>query len=213
MIPILTTIVNWLANNFKLVAVGIIILLVATIFVQDRKLEQQAEEINRVTANVRAYEEIANAEKDNTRVLQLTVNELKHSNDSLIKQASQLQKELKIKDKNLNQITVINTEGRDSVQTVIKYKHPDFNEILKLNDLTTITVTRKDSILKAKLHILNSQFLFVEEKKEYKNQYKNGWIRFWHFDWKRIRIKKYQIKNSNELIKVTDTRVIEVNNN
>ena len=47
-------------------------------------------------------------------------------------------------------------------------------------------------------------------KKEYKNFYKNGWVRFWHFDWRRIRIKKYQVVNSNPLIKVTDTRVIEI---
>ena len=50
----------------------------------------------------------------------------------------------------------------------------------------------------------------VEEKKEYRNKYKNGWVRFWHFDWKRIRTKKYQIVNSNPIIKVTDTRVIEL---
>lgn len=33
---------------------------------------------------------------------------------------------------------------------------------------------------------------------------------FFHFDWKKIRTKKYQIVNSNPIIKVTDTRVIEL---
>ena len=71
-------------------------------------------------------------------------------------------------------------------------------------------VSRKDSILKATLDIKNQQILFVEEKKEYKNKYRNAFVRFFHFDWKRIRTKKYQIVNSNPIIKVTDTRIIEL---
>nr|DAN50999.1 MAG TPA: hypothetical protein [Crassvirales sp.] len=33
-----------------------------------------------------------------------------------------------------------------------------------------------------------------------------------HFDWKKDRVRKYQIHNSNNLIRVTDTRVVEVTN-
>ena len=86
----------------------------------------------------------------------------------------------------------------------------DFNKELKLNDLTTIIVSRKDSILTAKIDIKNQQTIFVTENKEYKNTYKNWLVRFFHFDFKKIHIKNYQIVNSNPLIKVTDTRVIEI---
>ena len=96
------------------------------------------------------------------------------------------------------------------MKTVIKVFNYLINEELKLNDLTTIIVSRKDSILTAKIDIKNQQIIFVEDKKEYKNRYKNGWVRFWHFDWKKIHVKNYQIVNSNPLIKVTDTRIIEL---
>lgn len=209
MIPILS-IINWCRKNFKVVAVGLISLLIATIFVQHNQLQKKDTEINRITSNVRTYQDIVSNNQNNNRTLQLTIEELNHSNDSLLLQLKQTQKELKIKDKNLTNASVINTEIKDSVKTVIKKEAIDFKEELKLNPLTTIIVERKDSILTAKIDLKNQQTILIYKKKEYKNLYKNGWVRFWHFDWRRIRIKKYQVVNSNPLIKVTDTRVIEI---
>lgn len=209
MIPVIS-VVNWLRKNFKVVAVGLVSLLIATIFYQHNQLQNKNREIDRITDNIRAYEEIASNAQDNSRVLQLTIDELNHSKDSLIQQVNKVKKELKIKDKNLTDASVINTEINDSVKTVIKEKLIDFNEELKLNDLTTIIVSRKDSILTAKIDIKNQQIIFVEDKKEYKRFYKNWLLRFFHFDFKKVRIKNYQIVNSNPLIKVTDTRIIEL---
>lgn len=209
MIPVIS-VVNWLRKNFKVVAVGLVSLLIATIFYQHNQLQNKNREIDRITNNIRAYEEIASNAQDNSRVLQLTIDELNYSKDSLIQQVNKVKKELKIKDKNLTDASVINTEINDSVKTVIKEKLIDFNEELKLNDLTTIIVSRKDSILTAKIDIKNQQIIFVEDKKEYKRFYKNWLLRFFHFDFKKVRIKNYQIVNSNPLIKVTDTRIIEL---
>lgn len=209
MIPVIS-VVNWLRKNFKVVAVGLVSLLIATIFYQHNQLQNKNREIDRITNNIRAYEEIASNAQDNSRVLQLTIDELNHSKDSLIQQVNKVKKELKIKDKNLTDASVINTQINDSVKTVIKEKLIDFNEELKLNDLTTIIVSRKDSILTAKIDIKNQQIIFVEDKKEYKRFYKNWLLRFFHFDFKKVRIKNYQIVNSNPLIKVADTRIIEL---
>ncbi len=209
MIPILS-IINWCRKNFKVVAVGLISLLIATIFIQHNQLQEKNAELNRATSNVRAYQDLVSNNQERNRTLQLTIEELNHSNDSLLLQLKQTQKELKIKDKNLTDASVINTEIKDSVKTVIKKEAIDFKEELKLNPLTTIIVERKDSILTAKIDLKNQQTILIYKKKEYKNFYKNGWVRFWHFDWRRIRIKKYQVVNSNPLIKVTDTRVIEI---
>ena len=210
MIPILNQLVNWFTRNFRAVAVGLVSLLIATVFVQNHQLQKKNKEIDRITNNVRAYEQLASQKEQLNRVLQLTIEELNTSNDSLLKEAKDAQKKLKIKDKNLTNVNVINTEIKDSVRTIIKHKLIDFDEELKINPLTTIIVSRKDSILKATLDVKNQQILFVEEKKEYKNKYRNGFVRFFHFDWKRIRTKKYQIINSNPIIKVTNTRVIEL---
>ena len=209
MIPILS-IINWCRKNFKVVAVGLIGLLITTIFVQHNQLQKKDTEINRITSNVRTYQDIVSNNQNNNRTLQLTIEELNHSNDSLLLQLKQTQKELKIKDKNLTDASVINTEIKDSVKTVIKKEAIDFKEELKLNPLTTIIVERKDSILTAKIDLKNQQTILIYKKKEYKNFYKSSWVRFWHFDWKRIETKEYQIVNTNPLIKVTGTRIVEV---
>ena len=208
---LLRRIVNQFTNNIRLVTIGIITLLTVTIFVQSHQLNNKNKEIDRLTNNIQAYEQLATSSEQNNRVLQLTINELNNSKDSLIQQVNEVKKELKVKDKNLTQAQVINTIIKDTITKVIT-KDRDFDTELKLNPLTTIKVTRTDSILTAKIDIQNQQILFVEEKKVYKNKYKNGWVRFWHFDFKKIRIRQYQIENSNPLIKVTDTRIIEVNN-
>ena len=210
MITVLLKVVNRFAKYYKIVAVGLVSLLIATIFIQNHKLQKLNKEIDRVTNNLRSYEESASDLTKRNRVLQLTIDELNTSQDSLIQQVNETKKKLKIKDKNLTNVSVINTEIKDSVKTVIKHKLVDFKEELKLNELTTIIVSRKDSILKAKLDITNQQIIFVENKREYRNKYKNGWVRFWHFDFKKITTRQYHIENSNPLIKVTDTRVIEV---
>lgn len=209
MIPMLS-IINWCRKNFKVVAVGLISLLIATIFVQHNQLQKKDTEINRITSNIRTYQDIVSNNQNNNRTLQLTIEELNHSNDSLLLQLKQTQKELKIKDKNLTDASVINTEIKDSVKTVIKKEAIDFKEELKLNPLTTIIVERKDSILTAKIDLKNQQTILIYKKKEYKNFYKSSWVRFWHFDWKKIETKEYQIVNTNPLIKVTGTRIVEV---
>lgn len=177
MIPILNQLVNWFTRNFRAVAVGLVSLLIATVFVQNHQLQKKNKEIDRITNNVRAYEQLASQKEQLNRVLQLTIEELNTSNDSLLKETKDAQKKLKIKDKNLTNINVINTEIKDSVRTIIKHKLIDFDEELKINPLTTIIVSRKDSILKATLDIKNQQILFVEEKKEYKNKYRNAFVR------------------------------------
>lgn len=209
MIPVIS-VVNWLRKNFKVVAVGLVSLLIATIFIQHNQLQEKNAELNRATSNVRAYQNLVSNNQERNRTLQLTIEELNHSNDSLLLQLKQTQKELKIKDKNLTDASVINTEIKDSVKTVIKKEAIDFEEELKLNPLTTIIVRRKDSILTAKIDLKNQQTILIYKKKQYKNFYKNSWVRFWHFDWKKIETKEYQIVNTNPLIKVTGTRIVEV---
>ena len=211
MILIIKRIVNWLTNNIRLVTIGIISLLTVTIFVLGGQLKDKQNEIDRLSNNIQAYEQLVTNKEQTNTVLQLTINELNNSKDSLIQEIQQTKKKLNVKNKNLVQAQVINTVIKDTVTKVITVDR-NFNETLKINPLTTIKVSRTDSILTAKIDIQNQQILFIEEKKVYKNKYKNGWIRFWHFDWKKIRVRKYQIENSNPLIRVLETRIVEINN-
>lgn len=190
-------------------AVIIIIGLTAFCFYQNKRIKVLDIELGQVTNNYEYYQSLTGKLKEQNRTLQLSIADLNNANDSLLQNALEVQKELKIKDKNLQQIQVIDTQMKDTVTQIIT-KDVNFKEELKLNPLTTIIIERKDSILTAILDLRNSQILFVEEKKQYRNKYKNGFQRFLHFDWKKDRVRKYQIHNSNNLIKVTDTRVVEV---
>lgn len=190
-------------------AVIIIIGLTAFCFYQNKRINVLDTELGQVTNNYEYYQSLTGKLKEQNRTLQLSIADLNNANDSLLQNALEVQKKLKIKDKNLQQIQVINTQMKDTVTQIIT-KDINFKEELKLNPLTTIIIERKDSILTAILDLRNSQILFVEEKKQYRNKYKNGFQRFLHFDWKKDRVRKYQIQNSNSLIKVTDTRVVEV---
>lgn len=197
-------------NIFTKLLLAAVLALGLTCVWQGNKIKTQDARISQIYNNYKYYEsQFNNTEKQN-RVLQLTVNELKLSKDSLVQAINKAKKELKVKDQNLKEAHVINTEMKDTTTVKIITKEVDFTKELKLNSLTTITVSRKDAILTTILDLKNQQILIVEEKKEYRNKYKNGWQRFWHFDWKKDRVQKYQIKNTNDLIKVTDTRVIKM---
>lgn len=200
-------------NIFTKLLLAAVLALGLTCVWQGNKIKTQDARISQIYNNYKYYEsQFNNTEKQN-RVLQLTVNELKLSKDSLVQAINKAKKELKVKDQNLKEAHVINTEMKDTTTVKIITKEVDFTKELKLNSLTTITVSRKDSILTTILDLKNQQILIVEEKKEYRNKYKNGFIRFLHFDWKRDKVKKYSIINSNPLIKVTDTRVLEIPKN
>lgn len=197
-------------NVFTKLLLAAVLALGLTCVWQGNKIKTQDARISQIYNNYKYYESQFNDTEKENRVLQLTVNELKRSKDSLVQAVNKAKKELKVKDQNLKEAHVINTEMKDTTTVKIITKEVDFTKELKLNSLTTITVSRKDSILTTILDLKNQQILIVEEKKEYRNKYKNGFVRFLHFDWKRDKVKKYSIINSNPLIKVTDTRVLEI---
>lgn len=209
MFPILK-IVNWFTKNFKVVAVSFIMLLAAISFYMHNQLEYKDKQINALQNNIEFYQSVSENERSRNIVLQTTVDELNQSKDSLLQQITKIQKQLDIKNKNLISTNVINTQIKDSIKTIIKPIDRDFIKELNLNQLTTIIVSRIDSTLSVKLDLQNQQILFIEDTKEYKKKYKNGFIRFLHLDWRKKHVRKYNIYNSNDLIKITDSRIVEI---
>lgn len=208
MITAIISVVNWLAEHFKALTIGFICILSVSAFFMYRQLQKKDKEIARLSNNSEYYASLFDASNKENRTLQLTIADLNTSRDSIVQQLNETKKKLKVKDKNLVQAQVINTHIKDSAKVIVK--DVNFTQELKLNDLTTIIVSRKDSILKATLDLKNQQTLFVEEKKQYRNKYKTWISRFFHFDFKKDVHRKYTIDNSNKLIKVTDTRIIEI---
>ena len=192
----------------------LIIVAFSLLFINNIRLQNKVNSLDKELArsinNASTWENIANSNIDNNNTLELTIQEYKNSNDSLIKVINDQQEKLKIKDNQLRQVTSTETIIRDTIVEKIPINDTNFTIELKPNQLTTITVSRKDSIFTHTMEILNRQDLFIYTKKVYRNQYKNFFQRLIHFDFKKDRINKYQIVNSNDLIKVIDTRVINI---
>lgn len=192
----------------------LIIIAFSLLFINNIRLQNKVNSLDKELArsinNASTWENIANSNIDNNNTLELTIQEYKNSNDSLIRIINDQQEKLKIKDNQLHQVTSTETVIRDTIVEKIPINDTDFTIELKPNQLTTITVSRKDSILTHTMEILNRQDLFIYTKKVYRNQYKNFFQRLIHFDFKKDKINKYQIVNSNDLIKVIDTRVINI---
>ena len=192
----------------------LIIIAFSLLFINNIRLQNKVNSLDKELArsinNASTWENIANSNIDNNNTLKLTIQEYKNSNDSLIKVINDQQEKLNIKDNQLYQIASTETVIRDTIVEKIPINDTDFTIELKPNQLTTITVSRKDSIFTHTMEILNRQDLFIYTKKVYRNQYKNFFQRLIHFDFKKDKINKYQIVNSNDLIKVIDTRVINI---
>ena len=200
--------INWFKRNFNTIAVIIIGIFTAIFVFQRNQLEKKNAEISRLDNNIIYYQQLNDSTQNNNRMLILTIDELKHSKDSVINDLNNTRKELKIKDKELQLAS--SQEQQIKLDTTIIVKENNFKQEIKPNNLTTLLIEKKDSILTAKLDIKNQQTLFISNKREYKNQYKNWFCRLFNFDFKKHNIYKYNIVNSNDLIKVTDTRVIQI---
>lgn len=172
--------------------------------------EKAQEELQKLSNNLVYYQNLTSNIETENRTLQLTVDQLQNSRDSVINKLSEQAKQLDIKDKELVQAQYQKQLVKDSIKVIVHETNINFKEVLKMNEQTFITVSRTDSILDVKLDLTNEQFLYIKKKKVYRNQYKNGWVRFWHFDWKKVEVNEYQIHNSNPIIKVKETRVIEL---
>lgn len=216
MIPVLISlaknkilqVVSWFKKYYKIIAVIVISILTAILFYQHDQLQKKNLEIDRVTNNYEFYMKQTAESVQQNQVLQLTLNEYKETKDSLIQKIKATQKKLKIKEKELSQVQIQEQEIVHDTTVVVKSN--DFEVEIKPNSLTSIIISRKDTLLKHHLDIRNSQTVFVGQKKIYKRQYKNWFQRLLHFDFKKKTIYKYQIDNSNKLIKIENTRIVEL---
>ena len=207
MIPI-NNIISIVTKYYHKFAVIIILMLTAFLFYTGNKLKVQEREIDRLGNNFEYYQDLlSNTYKEN-RVLQLNVNEFKETKDSLIQEIKTVQKKLKIKDKELQLASIQEVEIK--YDTTVVVTSDDFTLEIKPNTLTSIIIEKKDSLLKHTLDIRNSQTLFIKNEKVYKRQYKNWFRRLLHFDFKKKNICTYQIDNSNSLIKIENTRFVEL---
>lgn len=208
MIPILNKLVSLFQRYYKILAVFIISILAAFLFYTYNLLQKRTAELDQAINNYEYYEQLATKGVEQNRTLQLTIDQFKSSNDSLINKIRDVQKELKIKDNSLKTVTYVEEVIKHDTTVIVNDK--DFDVVIKPNELTTIEIIKKDSLLSHKLDIQNDQALFITSKKVYRKEYKNWFRRLLHFDFKKRLVYEYQINNTNDLIRVQNTRIIEL---
>ena len=200
--------INILKSSFQTIAVVIIMILTAFLFIQHQQLKDTQNYLDKVQNNYEYYMNKSSGIEQQNKILQFTINDYKETNDSLIAEIKATQKKLKIKEKELRQTQLQKQEIK--YDTTLIVKSDDFELEIKPNSLTSIIINKKDSLLTHQLSIKNTQTLYVTNKRVYKNKYKNWFVRLLHFDWKKKDKIKYQIHNSNSLIEITDSRMIEL---
>lgn len=213
---------KWLLSIKNSISIIAIILLVSFGFVIKEQYKENKKlnlELSKTINNLRQYESMMSGTESDNRVLQLTVEDFKQSNDSLINELDKTRRELGIKDKELNIAISNQTVIKDTIVGVIDQsdeelpiKDSDFTITLEPNQLTSIQISRVGNKVECIPIIYNTQDLFITKKKEYRNNRKHFFDRLIHFDFKKDKIERYQIVNSNDLIKTIDTRVINLSN-
>lgn len=173
------------------------------------KVNRLDEELSDARSNIEYYQQSLNGTQDQNRVLQLTINDFKHSKDSLITELSNVQDQLKIKDKKLKEAMKVSTVLRDTIVDIVPIER-DFDVTLQSNPLTTIKISRVGEQITCIPEIYNHQDIYITEDKIYRNKYKNWFQRLIRFDFKKDKVQNYKVINSNDLIRVIDTRIIKI---
>ena len=135
--------INIVKSNFNVIAVVIIMMLTAFLFIQNNKLKYVNNRLDAVQNNYEYYmNKSSNVEQQN-KVLQLIIDDYKETKDSLVTEIKTTQKKLEIKDKELRQAQLLKQQIKHDTTVVVKSN--DFKLEIKPNNLTSIIINKKDS--------------------------------------------------------------------
>ena len=133
----------------------------------------------------------------------------------MLHQLDSVREDLKIKDKQLKaaatQTQIINVSASKGVGGDLTeiLKDTIYTDSIKYNPLTTVKYTIGKDTVSIGLDVRNTQYLFMYTTKEYKNK-KPFLKRLITFDWKKVEKHKYEIENTNDVIKTDDVRIVEI---
>lgn len=215
----ITTILKYLLKNrktlFKAISglcVGLLLCWGITLHNQNKKLSQNLETAQN---NIEAYQGLLSDSQQASNVLKLTVEQLQNSKDSVLHKLDSVRKELKIKPKQIHtaatQTQVLNVIGSKGVGGNIIVKDSIYTDSILYNPLTKVKYTIGNDTVNISIDLRNEQYLYVYTKREYKNK-KNFFKRLFTLDFKKVTKYKYNIVNTNDLLKSKDVRIVESNN-
>ena len=213
-------ILSWLISHKKIafkallsLLVGLLVMFSINIYRQNKRLSRSLEMAQN---NIEAYQGILNDSQQANNVLKLDMSQLRNINDSLIQKIDSVRQQLKLKPKVIK-TTATQTQtiyvtaskgvrGQDIIKTI--QRDTVYKDTIQINPLTKVNYTIGKDTVSFKLDIKNQQFLYVYKHRQYKNK-KSFIKRLFTLDFKKVDMYKYQIVNTNDIIKTSDVRVIE----
>lgn len=213
-------ILSWLMSHKKIafkallsLLVGLLVVFSINIYKQNKRLSKSLEMAQN---NIEAYQGILNGSQQANNVLKLDVSQLRNINDSLIQKIDSVREQLKLKPKVIK-TTATQTQtiyvtaskgvrGQDIIKTI--QRDTVYKDTIQINPLTKVNYTIGKDTVSVNLDIKNQQFLYVYKHRQYKNK-KSFIKRLFTLDFKKVDMYKYQIVNTNDIIKTSDVRVIE----
>lgn len=213
-------ILSWLMSHKKIafkallsLLVGLLVVFSINIYKQNKRLSKSLEMAQN---NIEAYQGILNDSQQANNVLKLDMSQLRNINDSLIQKIDSVREQLKLKPKVIK-TTATQTQtiyvtaskgvrGQDIIKTI--QRDTVYKDTIQINPLTKVNYTIGKDTVSVNLDIKNQQFLYVYKHRQYKNK-KSFIKRLFTLDFKKVDMYKYQIVNTNDIIKTSDVRVIE----
>lgn len=213
-------ILSWLMSHKKIafkallsLLVGLLIMFSINTYKQNKRLSKSLEMAQN---NIEAYQGILNGSQQANNVLKLDMSQLRNINDSLIQKIDSVREQLKLKPKVIK-TTATQTQtiyvtaskgvrGQDIIKTI--QRDTVYKDTIQINPLTKVNYTIGKDTVSVNLDIKNQQFLYVYKHRQYKNK-KSFIKRLFTLDFKKVDMYKYQIVNTNDIIKTSDVRVIE----
>lgn len=213
-------ILSWLTSHKKIafkallsLLVGLLVVFSINIYKQNKRLSKSLEMAQN---NIEAYQGILNGSQQANNVLKLDMSQLRNINDSLIQKIDSVREQLKLKPKVIK-TTATQTQtiyvtaskgvrGQDIIKTI--QRDTVYKDTIQINPLTKVNYTIGKDTVSVNLDIKNQQFLYVYKHRQYKNK-KSFIKRLFTLDFKKVDMYKYQIVNTNDIIKTSDVRVIE----
>ena len=163
--------------------------------------------------NIKAYDAQLSGLKDNNRVFKLTIDQLNYSNDSIINRMKEVQKELGIKDKRLQQLQYEASHAQRADTIILKdtlFRDPQ----LKLDTIVGDKWFRTNlhlefpSTIALKPEIELERYTFISGKRETVNPPK----KFFLFRWfqKKHTVIEVNVREMNPYVKDKTQRFIQI---
>mgnify|MGYP004538891599 CR=1 FL=1 len=189
-----------------------VVIIIASCFALNskNKMEKKWEE---AITNVKSYSNQFSDSKDKSIAFQLTIAQLKHSNDSIFQELDKVRKELKIKDSKLKSLQQISSSfvKSDTItlrDTIFKDKRINIDTLLSDEWYSVKVGLRYPSSVTVTPRFRSEKNVIVSTKKETVNPPK----RFFLFRWfqKKHTVLHVNVVEKNPYIESQDNRYVEV---